>query len=391
MADTDNLKVTGTTDPDPNTCVDAQCNCNIIWSLAQQFSMRQIVTNARTHDHMPDYREGEAHVSGAQLEKQAPTFVSDPEVRARRIAAAYARVFLEEFHLGDKSKIGRFYWLALGAFASKQVAATLALWQVRYAGRWTELRAGLGRGNLWLFNDVLAWFYAYAAGSDTFDKCVHARDSRNFVAQVATNFTRQLAYADSIDKIPYEIDGETGKKKDKLGYLKCTQIIIDGFAQVKEWEGCEDKKKPAIAFAHLISIAQHEQGEVLQGLIYDDPKFAKWLKIQRGALATSDDTAINNSMDAMGRGMSDGSDIALSPVIRALVPNLQLVLTSDDKTENIEFRSDAPDRLVLEDYQKRMDWIMGAAKKFHGLMQGVRSGVMMNHLTEIKSWGDRPE
>ncbi|KWF06730.1 hypothetical protein WT55_20065 [Burkholderia pseudomultivorans] len=130
---------------------------------------------------------------------------------------------------------------------------------------------------------------------------------------------------------------------------------------------------------------------MLQGLIYDDPKFAKWLKIQRGALATSDDTAINNSMDAMGRCMSDGSDIALSPVIRALVPNLQLVLTSGDKAENIEFRSDAPDRLVLEDYQKRMDWIMGAAKKFHGLMQGVRRGVMMNHLTEIKSWGDRPE
>ncbi|KWO17845.1 hypothetical protein WM25_12900 [Burkholderia ubonensis] len=74
--------------------MDAQCDCKIIWSLAQQFSMRQIVTNVPTHNHMPDYREGESHASGTQLEKQTPTFVSDPEVRARRIAAAYARVFL---------------------------------------------------------------------------------------------------------------------------------------------------------------------------------------------------------------------------------------------------------------------------------------------------------
>ncbi|KVC78079.1 DUF2515 family protein [Burkholderia ubonensis] len=386
----ENLKTTGTTNPERDTCVDAQCDCKIIWSLAQQFSMRQIVTNVPTHNHMPDYREGESHASGTQLEKQTPTFVSDPEVRARRIAAAYARVFLEEFHLGDTSKIGRFYWLGLGAFASKQVAATLALWQVKYAGRWSELRAGLGRGNLWLFNDVLAWFYAYAAGADTFFKCVDSRDSKQFVDQVATNFTRQKGFAESIDKIPCVIDGETGVKMEKRGYLRSTPIIVDGFTKIKEWEAASGLDRPKKAFKHLIYIAKHEQGEVLQGLIYDDQEFKWWLKNQRGALATSDDTAIKNSMEAMKYGLSDGSELALSPVIRALVPNLQLVLTPDYKTDKIEFKSDAPDRMVLEDYQKRMDWITSAAEKYHNLMK-VKKEAMIGYLEVIKGWGDEPD
>ncbi|WP_414630256.1 DUF2515 family protein, partial [Burkholderia cenocepacia] len=70
----------------------------------------------------------------------------------------------------------------------------------------------------------------------------------------------------------------------------------------------------------------------------------------------------------------------------ALVPSLQLVLTADDKTDSIEFRSDAPDRLVLEDYQKRMDWIQTAATKYDGLMQGPRRQVMLDYLGTIKSW-----
>ena len=384
----ENLKVTGTTNPDPDTCVDAQCSCQVIWSLAQQFSMRQIVTHAPTHPHLPDYRERNGNVFDEQPEQKGPpAFVGDPIVRAKRIAAAYARVFLEDFHLGDKSKVGRFYWLGLGAFASKQVATTLAAWQVKYAMRWSELRAGLGRGNLWLFNDVLAWFYGYAAGADTFEKCMHARDSRNFVDQVATNLTRQPGHDESIDKIPYEIDGETGAKKAKLGYFKCTPIVEEGFRLVKDWENETEKKRPDIALLHLIAIAQHEQGEVLQGLVYDNPDFHKWLRWQRGALSTSDDTAFNDTMNAMKSGASDGSVIALAPVVRALVPGLQLVLTPDDTTDDIEFRSDAPDRLVLEDYQKRMDWITDAAKKYHRLMQ-TKPNIMLGYLEVIKSWSD---
>ncbi len=89
---TKNLVVTATTNPEPNTCVEVRCSCEIIWSLAQQFAMRQIVTHAPVHPQLPDYRESDPHVAKALREKGPPAFVSDLEVRARRIAAAYARV-----------------------------------------------------------------------------------------------------------------------------------------------------------------------------------------------------------------------------------------------------------------------------------------------------------
>lgn len=389
----ENLKVTGTTNPEPNTCVDAHCDCNIIWSLGQQFAMRQIVTRTSVPGEMLDHRDCNTHVSEQLFAKKEgpPTFVSDPEVRARRIAAAYARVFLEDFHLGDTSKIGRFYWLGLGAFASKQVAATLNRWQVDWVLHCSELRAGLGLGNLWLFNDVLPWFYGYAAGADTFEKCASSRDSRYFVDQVATNFTRQMDHATTIDKVPYEIDGETGVKKAKVGYLKYTEIVKKGFKLVTAWEKALDLDRPAIAFSHLIAIAQHEQGEVLQGLIYDNTDFKQWLGYQRRALASADDTAINDSMNTptIRSGLYDGSD-ALAATTRALVPSLQLVLTSDYKTNNVEYRSDAPDRLDLADYQKRMGWIKDAARKYDGLML-TRPLFMRKELETIESWLDLPD
>lgn len=388
-----NLKVSGTTNPEPNTCVDAHCDCNIIWSLAQQFAMRQLVTRLSVPGDVLDYRDCNTHVSELLFPKNEgpPTFVSDPEVRARRIAATYARVFLEDFHLGDTSKIGRFYWLGLGAFASKQVAATLNSWQVDWVLHCSELRAGLGRGNLWLFNDVLAWFYGYAAGADTFEKCANSRDSRHFVDQVATNFMRQMDHATTIDKVPYEIDGVTGEKKAKLGHLQCTEIVKKGFKLVKNWEAGDFKKRQNIAFKHLLLIAQHEQGEVLQGLIYDDPDFTNWLKDQRRAQATADNTSINDSMNipTIRTGLSNGPD-ALVVATRALVPSLHLVLTSDYKTNDVKFRSDAPDRMPLENYRKRMDWIQKAAEKYDGLMQ-TQQKFMLGELQIISSWADWPD
>ena len=108
----ENLVVQARTNSEPNTCVDVHCSCEIMWSFAQQFAMRQIVTHAPVHKDIPDYRQGPWR---PDPDRKPPAFVGDPEVRARRIAAAYARVFLEDFPQGDKSKIGRFYWLGLGA------------------------------------------------------------------------------------------------------------------------------------------------------------------------------------------------------------------------------------------------------------------------------------
>ncbi|MFM0631121.1 DUF2515 family protein [Paraburkholderia xenovorans] len=382
-----NLQASGQTNPQPNTCVDAQCDCNVIWSLAQQFAMRQISNHVRADHGIPDYRDNEHYVSGAQVENARPEFVSNYAVRARRIASAYARMYLEEFHLGQKDKIGRFYWLGLGAFAAKQVAVTLELKRVRIA-RWSALYEGLGDGNLWLFNDVLPWHYGYAAGAAAFSECVAARDSRQFVDAVGRNLSNQKGFEKSVDKVPYEIDGETGVKKQKLGYLRATPLVVEGFAKVADWETASPYKRPGIALDHLLCIAKHEQGEVLQGLIYDDQNFAWWLNRQHDGLAASDDTSFNDRMESSRYFPSDGSDLAGMALIRALVPNLQLVLTSDDTTDDPDFLSVAPDRTILQDYQQRMSWIQAVANKYHRLMRGRRKDRLRDELEKIAEWGN---
>ncbi len=86
---------------------------------------------------LPDYREGGPDAANALREKGPPAFVRDLEVRPGVSPPRMRACFSKTFSQGDKSKVGRFYWLGLGAFASKQVAATLALWQADYTARWS--------------------------------------------------------------------------------------------------------------------------------------------------------------------------------------------------------------------------------------------------------------
>ena len=106
MADPTTIEtLTNTT---PKSCVEGVCNCETMWSLAQQFCCLRLSDP----------------VAGKDFKHK---LIEDYAVRARRIAATYARFYLEqETSAGsDGSKKGRFYWMALGAFASKTVALSL--------------------------------------------------------------------------------------------------------------------------------------------------------------------------------------------------------------------------------------------------------------------------
>ena len=52
---------------------------------------------------------------------------SDYAFVTRLLAAIYARFYLEQEEGGDPAKKGRFYWMALGTFASKTVACSWSL------------------------------------------------------------------------------------------------------------------------------------------------------------------------------------------------------------------------------------------------------------------------
>lgn len=61
------------------------------------------------------------------------------EARARRIASVYAKIYLEQENHGNKDLIGRYYWMGLGAFASKTVAAIFKHGLTAWGYKWIPL------------------------------------------------------------------------------------------------------------------------------------------------------------------------------------------------------------------------------------------------------------
>lgn len=303
--------------------------CDTMWSLAQQFAYRRLSTREQ----------------GVSFPPKRST-LSDYAQRARTIAATYARLYLEQEEYSNPKKKGRYYWMALGAFASKTVACTLDLTRVdagKHAPDVTGLgyvRDGLGKGNFWLFQDIAPthWYYNYSP--DTFEQCLTTRGENGCHQAVIDNLKR-LPWADTA--LP------------TLKYLPISGFIKSAFAKIKEIEAAETPADRAKAqLSHLMDIARHEQGVILQPLMYDDPEFAKWVQRQRGWMSW-------------------------------FSPDLELVFTHACQTDDQKLKSVAPEGTVLENYKNRMDWIIQAAKQFHNLMQ-TRAEFMESELKIMAGW-----
>lgn len=310
-----------------DSCVDVNCDCNTMWSLAQQFSYLRLSTSNGNFK--------------AKL-------VEDYVVRARRIAATYARFYLEQEDGGDPAKKGRFYWMALGAFASKTVACMFEKFQLQAQAFLLTKRTkdGLGKGNFWLFQDISAWHYYYANYNGSFDMCLSARNADNYVPAVKQQ----------MNKLPWKADA-----LPKIKNLAVSSFIKKGFALVKQYEQEDDSRmRPAIQLKHLLAIANHEQGVILQPLIYDDPDFAYWVDVDRW------------------------------PVVSLMSPAKELVFNHACGIDDAELKSVAPEDTKLEDFDSRMKWITKAADQFHSLMQ-KKAVYMESELRTMASWVDMPD
>lgn len=304
------------------SCVDAVCDCNTMWSLAQQFSVERLSS-----------RTGEFKGK----------LIQDYEVRAKRIAGTYARFYLEMERGSDPSKKGRFYWMALGAFASKTVACTLALYRVKLLPWVTD---GLGKGNFWLFCDISGWHWYYANHARSFDACKESRSA--------------LAYDDNVKKLVRRLPWQE-ESLPVIRQLGISPHIRAGFAKVREFESTSDKKRASkIQYEHLIAIANHEQGEVLQPLIYDNWVFSGSVAAQR------------------------------APVLNWFSPDVELVFSHACQTETKSLKSVPPEGTKIEDFTSRMAWITKAADQFHLLMQESRS-FMEKELRTMAGWVDLPD
>jgi hypothetical protein len=305
------------------------CDCGLLWSLAHQF------TYLRLSDKVDDNEYKLVDLFSA---------------RAKRIAATYARFYLETEEGGDSAKMGRYYWMALGAFASKTVGCLLDSFQLQsmYVAFKTVPR-GLGQGNLWLFTDIAASHWLYSNHPENFNQGMRCGPSRH-VSQLedpVKTITNDLPWAaESIGKIKN---------------FKPSEFIIKGFEWVEVIENEQNPQNiPKHQLKQLIAIADHEQGAVLQPLIYENPDFADWARWQR------------------------------SGWIKWASPTYQVSFSHLCEVDDPELKTVAPDDLIVEDLQSRMDWITKAANKFHRLMQ-MNKSYIEQELATIASWVDSPD
>lgn len=320
-----------------------QLDCNYLWSKSHAFCYKRLSDKTKGNNNTYD-------------------FVDQYSARAKRIAATYARFYLELEEGGDKDKLGRYYWMALGAFASKTVACLLDSWQVQgsYAGgaagtiienkylNMHEIGNGLGKGNLWLFIDIASSHWLYNNHPEHFSKGMQCEINRD-------SSTLHIAIQKTTNGLPW-----AAETLPKLNNLEPSDDIVEGFKKIADFETNTDKKKrPKIQLASLLAIAEHEQGAVLQPLIYEDPKFEKWCRMQREWW-----------------------------ILNLVSPAYKLVFARACDTKKPELQSTAPKSMNVENYDSRMNWIEKAAKQFHGLMQ-KKTRYMHQELQHIATWKNK--
>lgn len=279
--------------------------------------------------------------------------------RARVIAATYARFYLEIEEHGNIKKKGRYYWMALGAFASKTVACTIDSWH-SIAGRAMSssylpnaadtdfVRRHLALGNFWLFQDIAPFHWYYSRYPEHFDQCVPSRGCKELHKEVIDNLERMEQGAEVLPQI---------------NYLAATPSVIDGFKLVRQIEQeASPRTRAQLQLKHLTFIAVHEQKEILQPLMYENSAFKSWVKLQR-----------------------EGKEMIKDTMLNPLLPDIELVFTHACKTDQKKLKSVPPAGTKLEDYDSRMNWILKAADLFHSMMT-ENNAFMEAELKTMAGW-----
>ncbi|MDP9603229.1 UNVERIFIED_ORG: hypothetical protein J2W38_003018 [Variovorax paradoxus] len=337
----DRTTVEATTNETQNSCVDVHCDCPTLWSMSQQFCYLRLSNST-------EKKEG-----GGESYRLINYFPA----RARRIAATYARLYLELEEHSTPAKKGRYYWMALGAFASKTVACSIESLQLT----WTRgvmgstVREGLGQGNFWLFNDIAAWHWFYNVSPDSFEHCLEERNTSTYVAKVK----------EQVDKLPW-----SAQSLAKIDNLKVKPEVRQGFELVKKIEtSSPSPRREENQLRHLMVMAAHEQKNILQKLIYDNADFSWWIKVQRN--------------DAELRGLTKAFAVPASWVS----PKLKVSFVNQCDTDLPEYSNVASQDTKLEDYQSRMKWIGLVGNQFHDLMRRKASS-MDAELSTMAGWVD---
>lgn len=324
---------TFTTNTQSRSLHEAALACDKLWAMGQEAAIRRLCVETRSFFSTTAKQE----------------LVVDFSARAARIAATYARFYLEQEEGGKPHLKGRFYWMGLAAFASKQVKCGLDFIPSEPYLTLTPplvqppLRIGksaLGKGNFWLFQDIFVWHWFYSLYPTQFEECAPERNTQDCVPPVKTN----------IDSLPW-----AGEVLPIINNLQITDYIKQAFALIKQFEGLpEGPDSRASQLKSLIAIADHEQRKILQPLIYESHAFQLVLDAQ--ALAE-------------GLPFTPLRAAAFSTACDTKNPELRVQMTDGD----------------LYNEKDRMGFIEKIANKYHALM-GKRKHYMEDTIATIATW-----
>jgi len=279
ILDCENLKAKIKTNDKLNSYVKMTIKCDVKCSLAQQYTYKRLMEPAQKDEF--GYGVGDW------------TLLDSYWARARRIAATYARFFLEKED-GCKSckdkdgniidLTGRFYWMGLGAFAVKTVLCMFDKWQIKYVCVGLEdftlntVYEGLGKGNFWLFQDVGGWHYLYLLSNTT----TPDKDGNYIGYKNSFIPCRDIRSVDILCEVPKDIVQNRlpwAEDLEKIGNLalptRLTGVLERSMELVNEIEQAMIQKKKIkfiqkLQFLQVAELAKHEQGNILQPMIYLD-------------------------------------------------------------------------------------------------------------------------
>lgn len=339
-----------------NSCKTVQCTCSTFWEICQQEAIKR-VSNLK-----------KSTTNQYKLE-------SGYEARARRIASVYAKIYLEQEMNGNKYLKGRYYWMGLGAFASKTVAAifnhglTARGYKFIPLGIVRDPVHSFAKGNLWLFMDIAPWHYAWSTSSESFNICKELRDVSQY-----THIKKEVINLPWSDCLPI------------IKNLNCTPAITQGFGYLYEIENIFKRSGKARSdnfqkaskdlFDHLLAIAVQEQRNILQEIVWKDWKVQGQALIQRATGTPESTLVLSSDYDA--------------DVVRKNDQGQYLGTHAKDLSELPETVYSEPlADTKVENYDSRMDWIQKAAEKYHRLMQHEKGRAFLEkEIAVIATWGN---
>ncbi|WP_224770872.1 DUF2515 family protein [Pseudomonas sp. FEN] len=325
--------LTCTTNTRPGSLSKQTFGCEILWAWGQQEAIRRLTVEKRD-----PYSQ--------QVRNE---LVASFSARAARIAATYARFYLELEDGGKPELKGRFYWMGLAAFASKQVKCgldfipdALAVSVGDYLPNPMAIgKDGLGKGNFWLFQDIFVWHWFYSQFPEQFEECALERNALN---------CPELTLA-GLKSLPWAEEALA-----TLNNFKVNPHILEAFETIKKCEQAATDNKPDLQFDSLLAIANHEQLEILQPLIYENQIFQKVLDLQ----------ALTEGLPGFPLRVA-----AFSTACDVEEENLREQMTEGD----------------LYNETHRMKFITKIANKYHSLMQ-YDTEYMEERITSISNWSN---